>query len=181
MKIRALIAVSMLFFASATFAQDPLDARVFQDGLWLGGGVNWSNLDISGGGDDDAWGYNLGVGWQFLRYFGVSAKWKDLGEFKDGPAKADVDGFTLGLGAGYPVTPRIAIHGGLGYYDFDVKASVSGSPSVSDGDDGLYLSAGVSSQVGRVIIQPMFVWYDTSDADLYSIELNAYWKFGFGQ
>ena len=110
------------------------------------------------------------------------AKWKDLGEFKDTVAGTsvdiDVDGYTLGVGAGYPITRRIAVNAGLGFYDFDFNNNISATSA--DDDSGAYLSASVSSAIGNIVVQPTFVVYDTDLADLWSAELNFYWKFEMG-
>jgi len=112
----------------------------------------------------------------------VVAKWKDLGEFEDTVAGTsvdiDVDGYALGLGAGYPINKRIAVNAGIGFYDFDFDDNLSGSSG--EDDSGAYLSASVSSAFGNIVVQPTFVIYDTDLADLWSIELNFYWKFELG-
>lgn len=179
----------MLLLASpvalAQSSSDPLETAIFKNGLWLGGGASWSDIDSSSGSlsyDDDSFGYNLAIGYQFLNYFGVAAKWKDLGGFEDTTAgtsvDVDVDGYTIGFGAGYPITRRVAVNAGIGYYDFDFEDNVAGS--AGNDDSGVYLSAGVSSSIGNIVVQPTFVIYNTDLADLWSLELNAYWKFELG-
>ncbi|UCG71309.1 MAG: outer membrane beta-barrel protein [Chromatiales bacterium] len=199
MKATALLLVALAFVAQPAFSQsadNPLDTRIFKNGLWFGAGGNWSFVDpdFSGADDDDDIGFSATVGWQFANYFGVNARYKDLGEFSvsDVPGvdvDVEVDGFTVGLNAGYPITGRIAVIGGLGYYTFDTEydVSVSGpavppgfSISETDDEDGLYASIGGATQIGRIIISPEFVWYDTDDADLYSFEINFFWKTEIG-
>jgi opacity protein-like surface antigen len=169
----------------AQSSSDPLETAIFKNGIWLGGGASWSDIDSSSGSlnyVDDSFGYNLGIGYQFLNYFGVVAKWKDLSEFEDTVAGTsvdiDVDGYTLGLGAGYPINKRIAVNAGIGFYDFDFDDNLSGSSG--EDDSGAYLSASVSSAIGNIVVQPTFVIYDTDLADLWSLELNFYWKFELG-
>lgn len=187
MKATAILLAALAFAAQPAFAQssnDPLETRIFKNGLWFGAGGIWSDLDpdISGADDDDDIGFSGTIGWQFANYFGVNARYKDLGEFSIGSgADIEVDGFTVGANAGYPITGRIAIIGGAGYYDFDTELSGSSvSGNFSDDDNGLYLSVGGATQIGRFIISPEFVWYDTDDADLYSLELNFFWKTEIG-
>lgn len=181
--VAAMLAAAPAWSQSST---DPLDTRVFKNGFWVGGGVSWSNLEVDGTSfDDDAFGYNVGIGYQFANYFGINAKWRDLGGFESeispgsGDVDGDVDGYTVGLTAGVPVSGRIAVIGGAGYYDFDVEGSQGGG-SASDSDSGLYLNAGVASEVGRIVIQPGVMWYDVDDGDLWSLELNFYWKIEAG-
>lgn len=188
MRARYVIAMTLMLTAGIATAQssdNPLDTRIFRNGLWVGGGVSWSDLDSSSGSNsfaDDSVGYNLGVGYQFLNYFGVVARWRDLGEFEDTIAgqrtKVDVDGYTLGVAAGYPVTRRIAVNAGVGWYDFDFDDDLAASGG--NDDNGAYLSAGISSAIGRIVVQPTFVIYDTDLADLWTAELNFYWKFEIG-
>ena len=195
MKATAVLLAALALFAqpalSATpsgSSNNPLDTRIFKNGLWFGAGGIYSNLDPDGSGldDDDDFGFSGTIGWQFLNYFGVNARYKDLGEFSVGSGSSnidvDVDGFTIGANAGYPITGRIAIIGGAGYYNFDTKYSgsfVSGTIG-GDDEDGLYLSVGGATQIGRIIISPELVWYDTDDADLWSLEFNFYWKTEIG-
>lgn len=181
MKKTAIVLAAVAVFSQAAFAQsstDPLDTRVFKNGLWIGGGGSWTNGEIDGTTfEDDSFGYNIALGYQFANYFGVNAKYKDLGEFEDQGGKLDVDGYTVGFSAGYPITGRVAVTGGIGYYDF--SADLSGT-SLSGDEDGLYLSAGLASEIGRIVINPSLIWYDASDVDLYGAELNFFWKFELG-
>jgi hypothetical protein len=196
MKATALLMVALAFIAQPAMAQNAesgLDARIFKNGLWFGGGAIYSNVDpdFSGADDDSDFGFSATVGWQFLNYFGINARYKDLNaddfSVSDVPGTdvtLEVDGFTVGANAGYPITGRIAVIGGLGYYSFDTEYDVSGaivgSFNENDDEDGLYASIGGATQIGRFIISPEFVWYDTDDADLYSLELNFYWKTEIG-
>lgn len=196
MKATAFLLVALAFIAQPAMAQsssNPLDTRIFKNGLWFGAGGSYSNLDVDDLDDDDDIGGSVTVGWQFLNYFGVNARYKYLGEFSVGgnvsgignvSADVEVDGFTVGLSAGYPITGRIAVIGGAGYYSFDTEFDFDGALSslsnVNDDDDGLYLSFGGATQIGRFIIQPELVWYDTDGADLYSAEINFFWKTEIG-
>ena len=197
MKATAFLLVALAFIAQPALAQsssNPLDTRIFKNGLWFGAGGNWNFVDpdFSGADDDDDIGFSATVGWQFLNYFGINARYKDLGEFSvsDVPGvgvDVEVDGFTIGANAGYPITGRIALIGGLGYYDFDTDFDINDpggvlgtSSSLTDSEDGIYASIGGATQIGRFIISPEFVWYDTDDTDLYSFEINFFWKTEIG-
>ena len=181
MRNNIIVALSLALISTASYAQsasDPLDTRIFRNGLWLGAGAIWSNADIDTPKvDDEAFGYNVSIGYQFLNYFGVEARWNDLGEFKEGAAKVDVDGWNLDFIGGYPITQRIGISGRIGYYDFDGKVTGGGKAD----QDGLKLGIGLGSQVGNIIIRPQIAWYDTdSGVDLWALELNFAYKFEMG-
>jgi hypothetical protein len=181
MKATVILMVALACVAQTAMAQssgNPLDTRIYKNGVWLGGGINWTEIDPDGGDDDNQLGGNIGIGYQFLNYFGVNARYKWLGSYDFGGPfdDVDVDGYTLGASAGYPITQRVGIIGGIGYYDFDLDAGGQGDGS----EDGLYLSGGIATEIGRIVIQPQIVWYDTDDADVYGLEVNAYWKFEMG-
>ncbi|UCG71893.1 MAG: outer membrane beta-barrel protein [Chromatiales bacterium] len=170
--------------AAAQSSQNPLDTRIFKNGWWVGGGVGWSDLDADDITlDDDDFGFNVGIGYQFLNYFGANVRYRNLGEFSDqinpgsGDVDVDVDGWSAGLSAGYPITQRIAPVIGLGYYDFDFDA---GSGIEDNDSQGIYVSGGIATQIGRVVIQPNLIWYDVDDYDLYGVEVNVFWKFEAG-
>jgi hypothetical protein len=74
------------------------------------------------------------------------------------------------------LTDRIAVNAGIGYYDFDYNTPGSSSTD----DNGAYISAGLSSEIIRIVVQPNLVIYDTDLADLWSVELNSYWKIKLG-
>ena len=163
MRLILIALIGGMFLGNSAMAQsssDPLDTRIFKNGWWVGGGGGWSNLDADDiSFDDDAFGFNLAVGYQFLNYFGVNARYRNLGEFTDqlltvngtGNVDVEIDGWSTGVTAGYPLTKRIAPVIGVGYYDFDFDAN----NGVSDNDSqGAYISGGIASQIGRVIIQP---------------------------
>jgi opacity protein-like surface antigen len=186
MRLILIAAIGGLLLAQTVAAQsssDPLDTRIFKNGWWVGAGVSWSDLDANDITlDDDDVGYNLAVGYQFLNYFGVNARYRYLGEFTDKinpPDSADVqvDGYTLGASAGYPITQRIAPVIGVGYYDFDFDAN----SSIDNNDSqGVYVSGGIATQIGRIVIQPNLIWYDVDDYDLTTVEVNFFWKFESG-
>lgn len=187
MRLVLIVMLGGLLFANSVAAQDsqnPLDTRIFKNGWWVGGGVGWSAVDADDITlDDDDFGFNVGIGYQFLNYFGVNVRYRNLGEFSDSinpgmsDVDVDVDGWSAGLTAGYPLTKRIAPVIGLGYYDFDFSAS----NNIKDNDSqGIYVSGGIASQIGRIVIQPNLIWYDVDDYDLYGVEVNVFWKFEAG-
>jgi hypothetical protein len=186
MRLILIAVLGGLLFAQGAAAQsssDPLDTRIFKNGWWVGGGVSWTAVDADDITlDDDDVGFNVGVGYQFLNYFGVNARYRYLGEFTDNinpgsSTDVEVDGYTLGVTAGYPLTQRIAPVLGVGYFDFDFDANTG----IDDNDSqGLYISGGVASQIGRVVIQPNLIWYDVDDYELTTVEINFFWKFEAG-
>lgn len=187
MRLILIAVLGGLFFAQTAAAQsstNPLDTRIFKNGWWVGGGASWSTIDADDISlDDDDFGFNVGLGYQFLNYFGVNVRYRYLGEFSDeinpgsGDTDVEVDGWSGGITAGYPITQRIAPVIGLGYYDFDFDAN----SGIEDNDSqGIYVSAGVATQIGRIVIQPNLVWYDVDDYDLATVEVNVFWKFETG-
>lgn len=187
MRLILIAMLASLFFSQSAVAQssnDPLDTRIFKNGWWVGGGVGWSDVDADDVIlDDDSVGFNVGLGYQFLNYFGVNVRYRNLGEFSDSinpgssSVDVDIDGWTGGLTAGYPISKRIAPVIGLGYYDFDFDAD----SGIEDNDSqGLYVSAGIATQIGRIVVQPNFIWYDVDDYDLLGAEINFFWKFETG-
>lgn len=187
MRLILIALLAGLLFVQPSAAQnstDPLDTRIFKNGWWVGGGVGWSDLDADDISlDDDSFGFNVGIGYQFMNYFGVNVRYRNLGEFSDeinpgsGNVDVDIDGWSAGLSAGYPLTKRVAPVIGIGYYDFDFDAD----SGIEDNDSqGLYVSAGVASQIGRIVVQPNLIWYDVDDYDLLGAEVNFFWKFEAG-
>jgi opacity protein-like surface antigen len=174
-----LCAAVMTQSAFAQSSNNPLQTRINKNGIWLGAGATWSDMDDSNVNgqtfDDESFGYNLSVGYQFLNHFGVNASWYDPGEFKDKGNKIDVDGYALDFSAGYPISGRIALTGLIGYYDFSGDTNFAGSQD----QDGVRLGIGFASEVGRIVFRPRFVWYD-ADVNLYSLELNFAWKIELG-
>ena len=87
MRLILIAVLGGLLFANGAAAQDsqnPLDTRIFKNGWWVGGGVGWSAIDADDITlDDDDFGFNVGLGYQFLNYFGVNVRYRDLGEFSD--------------------------------------------------------------------------------------------------
>lgn len=188
MRLILIALLTGLFFVQPAVAQssdNPLDTRIFKNGWWVGGGAGWSDLDADDVTlDDDSFGFNVGLGYQFLNYFGVNVRYRNLGEFSDSlspgnssDVDVDVDGWSAGLSAGYPLTKRIAPVIGIGYFDFDFDAD----SGVEDNDSqGVYVSAGIATQIGRIVVQPNLVWYELDDYDLIGAEVNFFWKIESG-
>jgi len=146
-------------------------------GPYVGAAVGYTKMDLSAGDtehrlaadgfsnhswvdDDSDTGFRVYGGYQFSPYLAAELAYVDLGKGKirsdlTAPAatidtEIKVDGFDLGLKAGYPATDRLALFAKLGLFIWDAKADATangavGSAAASQDDNGTDLSYGLGT------------------------------------
>lgn len=178
-----------MFAALATaLALASLPAAAVDNGIYLGGSVGQSGLEIDDlGYDASANGFKVIAGWRFLDWLAVEGNYVDFGSGDDrvgatappsGGTKVttDADGISLSAVGFLPIGP-VDLFARVGMIDWSADISSPGLGSASD--DGTDLTYGVGAQfrVWGLSIRAEYEMFDVDDADIDMISIGATWTF----
>ena len=165
----------------ATLALASLPAVAADNGIYLGGSVGQSSLQVDDFNfDASATGYKLIAGWRFLDWLAVEGNYIDFGSGDDtvegNKIESDADGVSLSAVGFLPVGP-VDLFARVGAVDWSADLS---SPGIdSGGDDGTDLTYGIGAQfrVWSLSIRAEYEIFDIEDADVDMISLGVTWTF----
>lgn len=134
------LSLSSLLF-TPVYADDHLKIDDF--GPYIGAGYGLLSADGEDGFDDDDDAYNVYIGSQFHQAVSLEAGYINLGEYGNDTYNADIDGYTLGVNLGLPLTDYITLFakGGQLWWDADVNTALANGST--DGNEWYY-GAGAS-------------------------------------
>jgi hypothetical protein len=165
----------------ATLAVASLPAVAADNGIYLGGSVGQSSLQVDDFNyDADSTGYKLIAGWRFLDWLAVEGNYIDFGSGDDSVdgtrIESEADGVSLSAVGFLPVGP-VDLFARVGAVDWSADLSSSGLGSESD--DGTDLTYGVGAQfrVWSLSIRAEYEIFDIEDADVDMISLGVTWTF----
>lgn len=175
------LAVVLLSISSTAIAADDAGWFVEADVRYVDADRLISGFTL----DDDDYGYSLGLGLRFSRYFSIQAHVHDLGSFfaTDCPPplvcvttnvdEVDVDGWSFSMTGTYPVNDQFELFGTVGAMDWDADFDRFSDRDDSD-TDMLYSAGGAwyPSQDWRLALS-----YEWMDFDADSIKLALRYNF----
>lgn len=139
-------------YAEGGFAQVDIDSIDEGDGYFVGG--------------------SLGFGTNWLAFVEF-----DTAKFDEGVMDADVDEFTLGFGAHFPMTEKVDFIGRLAYVDQSVDVNTPFGGGSAD-ENGFMLSAGLRGRaLGRLDLQGALEYVDVGDGDDTGLALRGLYEF----
>ena len=181
MRSRLLAATAVL----ATMAAFP--ALAVDNGIYLGGSVGQSGVDIDDIGFDDgdfsgdATAFKVIAGWRFLDWLSIEGNYVDLGsadERVDGDLfEVDASGLSVSAVGFLPIGP-VDLFARVGVINWDADISIEGLGEV--GDDGTDLTYGVGAQfrVWGLSLRAEYEQFDIDDVDTVDlISLGVTWTF----
>lgn len=177
-----LVAATAILATLTTFPAFAVD-----NGIYLGGSVGQSGVDIDEVGFDDgdfsgdATAYKVIAGWRFLDWLSIEGNYVDLGsadETVDGDRfEVDASGVSLSAVGFLPIGP-VDLFARVGIIDWDADISIEGFGSGSD--DGTDLTYGVGAQfrVWGLSLRAEYEQFDIDDVDTADlISLGVTWTF----
>jgi len=156
-------------------------------GGYVGAGVGQAytkvkDVDLS----EDATGWKVFAGYNFLKYFGVEASYVDFGSVKDSSSDVEFEAKTFdAFAVGKIPFPVVEPFVKIGYANVDSTATLS-TDSFSDKSWGLAWGAGVGFNILKKLhLRVEYEQFDVSpdyegvepDTDLYMISAAAAWRF----
>ena len=170
---------------AAAFITQPVMAA--EEGYFIGFGAGVSSLQIDDFGndefDDQDTAYQLHVGYNFSRNWGVQVAYNRTGDFDDVGVGIEVEGIEINGMYSLNVTQAWSVHARLGVYNYDISAesngsggqSLSGSGRETDGIVTLGTEL-VGDETLRFSLEGKYVV--DNDADLFSVLAGL--NIGFG-
>lgn len=112
-------------------------------GPYIGAGYGLLSNDGEDGFDNETNAYNFYIGSQFHQSVAIEAGYIDFGEYGNNSYNAELDGYTLGVNLGLPITDYVTLFakGGQLWWDAEVNSIIADGST--DGNE-LYYGAGVS-------------------------------------
>lgn len=158
-------------------------------GWRIGGALAYGDYALSDGSiSDTSVGFKLFGQYRFNSLLGAEGAYYNSAEFSDdltpnspgGEADTSYKGWSLS-GVGYVPLPgeRFDLFLKAGYVDFtNVKLKIDGADFSTRSEDGLTLGLGAAIEATEILgIRLEFDWYDTTGADLWSLNLGAEYRF----
>jgi len=132
MKLMHAAVAAIALVASPAYAAD--------NGFYVEGGIGYYQLDIGQIDFGDSWdagatAYKLGVGYNFLKYFGVEVEWIDGGSPEDLGVSVDLTGWNASAIGRWPVTDQFNVFAKLGAIMWNADLRGFGEHDSTDGTD----------------------------------------------
>ena len=168
------------FIAADVGAQDTVS------GWQIGGSVVTSEFERDDGLiDNNSFGFKLHTQYRFNSWLGLEGAWYNSGEFSTDALtpQEEVDITYQGVqiqGLVYIPFPveKLDFFVKGGYFNFDVDSTIAGDNSGSGSDSGAVLGTGFSLGITDSLhIRTEFDWYDTADAELWTVGLGLEYHF----
>ena len=165
----------------ATLALATVPAIAADNGIYLGGSVGQSSLDIDEVSyDASATGYKLIAGWRFIDWLAIEGNYVDFGSGDDSIAgtkiETEADGISLSAVGFLPVGP-VDLFARVGMIDWSADLSSPGIGSESDDGTDLTYGVGLQFRVWSLGIRAEYELFDIEDADVDMISLGVTWTF----
>lgn len=105
-------------------------------------GVSFGRSDIDVSGFDRETGFKIFGGFRANENVAISLAYVDLGEFEEGDASIETDGFNLSAIGILPLSENFELFAKLGVFRWDSELKISGLGSADDDDTGFSFGLG---------------------------------------
>ena len=156
-----------------------------ESGIYLGGSLGWSGLDVSEEGvdfDDDDYGYKIFAGYNFgiipLIDVGVEGSYVDFGEASSVQIQNQDVGVTAWdlFGVGCVNLGPVGLFGKVGYAWWNSDSDVFQGILDKSGNDMVY-GVGLRFQIGSIAVRAEYELFDTDAVDIDYVSVGASWTF----
>ena len=160
-KILTLAAVISLASLSAySHADNMSNSDAAENGIYVGANYGYLKVDGDDDFDDNSDVMQGLVGYKFNKYLALEGSYINFGDYGNGLANAETDGYTAALKVMLPIADRVELYAKGGQLWYSTDYEVVGFSGNDDGE-GVFAGAGVAFKVtDRFLINAEYTWYD---------------------
>ena len=160
-KILTLAAVISLASLSAySHADNMSNSDAAENGIYVGANYGYLKVDGDDDFDDNSDVMQGLVGYKFNKYLALEGSYINFGDYGNGLANAETDGYTAALKVMLPIVDRVELYAKGGQLWYSTDYDVVGFSGNDDGE-GVFAGAGVAFKVtDRFLINAEYTWYD---------------------
>ncbi len=160
-KILTLAAVISLASLSAySHADNMSNSDAAENGIYVGANYGYLKVDGDDDFDDNSDVMQGLVGYKFNKYLALEGSYINFGDYGNGLANAETDGYTAAIKVMLPIADRVELYAKGGQLWYSTDYDVVGFSGNDDGE-GVFAGAGVAFKVtDRFLINAEYTWYD---------------------
>ncbi|WP_220775234.1 porin family protein, partial [Shewanella glacialipiscicola] len=160
-KILTLAAViSLASFSVYSHADNMSNSDAAENGIYVGANYGYLKVDGDDDFDDNSDVMQGLVGYKFNKYLALEGSYINFGDYGNGLANAETDGYTAAIKVMLPIADRVELYAKGGQLWYSTDYDVVGFSGNDDGE-GVFAGAGVAFKVtDRFLINAEYTWYD---------------------
>lgn len=147
-------------FSAYSHADNMSNSDAAENGIYVGANYGYLKVDGDDDFDDNSDVMQGLVGYKFNKYLALEGSYINFGDYGNGLANAETDGYTAALKVMLPIADRVELYAKGGQLWYSTDYDVVGFSGNDDGE-GVFAGAGVAFKVtDRFLINAEYTWYD---------------------
>ncbi len=152
--------ISLASFSAYSHADNMSNSDAAENGIYVGANYGYLKVDGDEDFDDNSDVMQGLVGYKFNKYLALEGSYINFGDYGNGLANAETDGYTAALKVMLPIADRVELYAKGGQLWYSTDYDVVGFSGNDDGE-GVFAGAGVAFKVtDRFLINAEYTWYD---------------------
>ncbi|MGI2184755.1 porin family protein [Shewanella oncorhynchi] len=152
--------ISLASFSAYSHADNMSNSDAAENGIYVGANYGYLKVDGDDDFDDNSDVMQGLVGYKFNKYLALEGSYINFGDYGNGLANAETDGYTAALKVMLPIADRVELYAKGGQLWYSTDYDVVGFSGNDDGE-GVFAGAGVAFKVtDRFLINAEYIWYD---------------------
>ena len=152
--------ISLASFSAYSHADNMSNSDAAENGIYVGANYGYLKVDGDDDFDDNSDVMQGLVGYKFNKYLALEGSYINFGDYGNGLANAETDGYTAALKVMLPIADRVELYAKGGQLWYSTDYEVVGFSGNDDGE-GVFAGAGVAFKVtDRFLINAEYTWYD---------------------
>lgn len=152
--------ISLASFSAYSHADNMSNSDAAENGIYVGANYGYLKVDGDDDFDDNSDVMQGLVGYKFNKYLALEGSYINFGDYGNGLANAETDGYAAALKVMLPIADRVELYAKGGQLWYSTDYDVVGFSGNDDGE-GVFAGAGVAFKVtDRFLINAEYTWYD---------------------
>lgn len=152
--------ISLASFSAYSHADNMSNSDAAENGIYVGANYGYLKVDGDDDFDDNSDVMQGLVGYKFNKYLALEGSYINFGDYGNGLANAETDGYTAAIKVMLPIADRVELYAKGGQLWYSTDYDVVGFSGNDDGE-GVFAGAGVAFKVtDRFLINAEYTWYD---------------------